>query len=132
MPIRFNRTIRLGRGFNINLSRSGLSWSWGIPKTGVRYYQKATSWAGAAALVVILLLLFVAANWQNWLAPRAKPGVEPANRSAPAERVSSGSRSRSESQATTATATETSTSRPRSASKTSRKKSGKTNSEPES
>jgi hypothetical protein len=41
MSWRFLRRFRLGGGFNLNLTRSGLGWSWGVP--GVRI---GTSGAG--------------------------------------------------------------------------------------
>lgn len=37
MGWRFRKTIRLGKGININLSRRGVGWSAGIPGSGLRY-----------------------------------------------------------------------------------------------
>ena len=39
MGYRFRKSINLGGGFKINLSKSGIGYSWGIP--GIRYTKLA-------------------------------------------------------------------------------------------
>ena len=39
MGYRFRKSINLGRGFKVNLSKSGIGYSWGIP--GIRYSKSA-------------------------------------------------------------------------------------------
>ena len=75
MGFRFQRRIRLGPGFRINLSKSGVSGSvggrgaWftigprgtrstvGLPGTGLSYTEQSRKGGGAAGLVLALLVL---------------------------------------------------------------------------
>src|SRR4051794_23566114 len=56
MGWRFRKTIHVGKFFRINLSKSGVGWSAGIPGTGVSYGVSPRRWTDGSWLYGCLIL----------------------------------------------------------------------------
>jgi uncharacterized protein HemX len=68
MGLRFQKTIKVGKGVNVNLSKRGVSWSLGIPGTGVRWssgHGKAAMSAGAIVALAVFAGLYFAWQWRE-------------------------------------------------------------------
>jgi hypothetical protein len=89
MGLRFNKTIKVGKGVNVNLSKRGVSWSFGIPGTGVRWssgHGKAAMSAGAIVALVVFAGLYFVWQWREDQKAKAKAEAVAAAKAIAAEK----------------------------------------------
>jgi endonuclease YncB( thermonuclease family) len=79
MGFRFRKTIQVGKGFRINLSKGGVGWSASIPGTGIswgvsprRGRRPKGSGSGCGGCLSLLFLLFIGSCiWSALFAPKS-------------------------------------------------------------
>jgi hypothetical protein len=89
MGWRFRKSIRVGKGININLSNRGVGWSAGIPGSGLRYVftpgrGAKQGWAAVAMSLVGIILFLGWLAWSGLRSTPSRPPARPAAQPAPA------------------------------------------------